>query len=227
MKTGHSVASSKHGSGFYGPYRCISGILRQAPKGVPGRTKTPPGHLVDQPIGAWGLRSYELIASSPREPDPWVSVGGRGELVVRLDLVHKEVPATGPLRLARLDVRYRSSEPHACSITLTGYGSHVSRTLSKFPWATWLAVADTVRRTLARAGGDSAVRRPDRKRPGRAGHGDDLYRSVARRYSELQRAESRAPTQTIAEEYGCARNTAAGWVRRARAKGFLPPVSRG
>ena len=147
--------------------------------------------------------------------------------VVRLELAHKEVPAAGSARHVWLVVRYGSSESHAYSITLAaGYGSDARRTLSRFPLATWLAVADTVRRNLDDAGDGSPARRPDSRRPGRAGHGDAFHREVARRARELWDAGSRKATQTIAEEAGVSRNTAAGWVRRAREKGFLPRLDR-
>ncbi len=196
------------------------------PKGVPGRTNTPPGHLVGQRIGAWTLRSYEFIGPSRCQPDPMVEVGGSGrEVAVRLDLVHHAVPVTGPLRMAKLAVRYRATESHAYSVTL--YGSEVRRSLGRFPWTTWLAVADTVRRTYDTAARDaSPAKGPVRSRPGRAGHGDAFYRDVALRYRDLRSAGSAKPTQTIADERGVPRNTAAGWVRGARERGFLRPISR-
>jgi hypothetical protein len=156
-----------------------------------------------------------------------VTLGGPGgEVVVRLDLVHREVPVTGPVRMAKLVVRYQSPESHAYSVTLVGYGSDVRRTLSRFPWATWLAVANTVRRNLDNGGDGSPAKRPDRGRPGRAGHGNTFYSDVARRYLELRDAGSRKATQTIADEAGVPRNTAAGWIRRAREKGFLLRIYR-
>jgi hypothetical protein len=178
------------------------------PTGAQGRTERRLGHLIGERIGAWTLRTWDL-------PDPSAS----GATLVRLDLVRGEVSVTGPLRLARLHVRYRSSEPHAYSVTLTGYGADVRRTLSRFPLATWLAVADTVRRNLGSDEDASLAHRPDRKRPGRAGHSDAFYGYVARRYLEL--AGDSAPTKALAAEYDVHRNTAAGWVRRAREKGFL------
>lgn len=157
-----------------------------------------------------------------------VEIGGpRREVAVRLDLVHHWVPVTGPLRLAKLVVRYRATESDAYSVTLAPYGSEVRRSLSRFPLTTWLAVADTVRRTYDTGARDSSpVKGPDRRRPGRGRHGDDFYRDVARRYRDLQRAGSAKPTQTIADEAGVPRNTAAGWVRGARERGFLRPISR-
>ena len=198
------------------------------PKGVPGRTNTPPGHLVGQRLGAWTLRSFEFIGPSRCQPDPMVEVGGRGrEVAVRLDMVHHWVPVTGRLRVAKLVVRYRATEAHAYSVTLAGDGSEVRRSLSRFPLTTWLVVADTVRRCYDTAARDaSPAKGPDRGRPGRAGHGDAFYRDVARRYRDLRGAGSAKPTLTIADEFGVPRNTAAGWIRRAREQGFLRPISR-
>lgn len=218
-------------TGTRGSFAAVAVAFRYAPevpKGIPGLTNTPPGHLVGQSIGAWTLRSYDFIGPSRFQPDPMAGVGGDGsEAAVRLDLAHHAVPVSGPLRLAKLVVRFRSSESHACSVTLAPYGSDVRRSLSRFPLATWLAVADTVRRSYDTAARDgSPTKGPDRSRPGRAGHGDAFYRDVARRYRDLQGADSAKPTQTIAEEAGVSRNTAAGWVRRAREQGFLPRIYR-
>ena len=198
------------------------------PKGVRGRTNTPPGHLVGQRLGAWTLRSYEFIGPSSYQPDPLAELGAGGRRVaVRLHLVHDPVPGTAPVRRATLVARYWATASHSHSVTLAGCGSEVRRSLSRFPLSTWLAVADTVRRTYDTAARDSSpVKGPARRRPGRAGHGDAFYRDVALRYRDLQSAGSAKPTQTIAEERGVPRNTAAGWVRGARERGFLRRVSR-
>jgi hypothetical protein len=118
-------------------------------------------------------------------------------------------------------------------------------TLSRFPWARWLAVADAAGRYAGPADGDSLVfdpldaaveavregRRPPRSqgegKPGRRGHPDRHYADVAQRYVELRGKGVRNPTATIAEERSVNRNTVAGWLRGARKRGFLPTARPG
>ncbi len=65
------------------------------------------------------------------------------------------------------------------------------------------------------------------RRPGRRGHPDEHYRRVAQRYLELRLAGASNPTTTIAKEHFVSRDTAAGWVRGARERGFLSAARRG
>jgi hypothetical protein len=72
------------------------------------------------------------------------------------------------------------------------------------------------------------------KRPGRRGHPDEHYREVADFYRERRRQGSISPTRDVAinpkwtwAPAHVTRNTAAGWVRVAREKGFLARAHRG
>lgn len=117
----------------------------------------------------------------------------------------------------------------------------------RFAWSRWLGVTDAV----ARHPSDSSWTQPGaepptpagslhralfaelgyrvnlRGRPGRRGHPEDFYRDIADRYRQLTIRGVRNPTKTIAEERKYSRNTVAGWVRRARQLGYLPPARRG
>ncbi len=122
--------------------------------------------------------------------------------------------------------------------------------LKRFGWSRWLTVADAIARTGGDVGhpswrseefGDPAtvsgkmtralyaehgIAVPQR-RPGRKGHGPEFYRGVANRYTELRAKGVRSPTQQIAAESFKSRDTVAGWVKKARKLGFLPPARRG
>lgn len=64
-------------------------------------------------------------------------------------------------------------------------------------------------------------------RPGRRGHEHAFYERIARRYVELRSQGERAPTKRIANEEFVSRDTAAGWIRRARELQLLPPGRKG
>ena len=137
---------------------------------------------------------------------------------------------------AELYVRYEQDEQgnptNVAEVALVGSGLTPSR-LQRFGWRRWMDVADA----LARSGGKdhSKVRSAIRKdrglplgRPGRAGHDRSHYERVAQRYEQLRQAGNVSnPTAKIAEEWNYSRNTVAGWVRRCRELGLLPPGRRG
>lgn len=122
--------------------------------------------------------------------------------------------------------------------------------IRRFAWARWLDVADVIVRLpdserdpswfqpeplAGTAGGklkraiyaEAGVKINMRGRPGRKGHPREFYEVIAKRYRELLEQGVRSPTKTIAQEYRYSRDTAAGWVRRARELGFLPPARKG
>lgn len=120
--------------------------------------------------------------------------------------------------------------------------------LQRFPWARWLAVAESATRlppsvalhdlwdTPQSAQLDAAVdsaaagNRPPRGsggRPGRRGHPDPFYANIAARYVELRSQGSTNPTAQIARERHANRNTVAGWLRGARQRRYLPPARPG
>ena len=119
-----------------------------------------------------------------------------------------------PTEWAQLEVRWQNlGDPHPLSVALVslpaflgnGEGAAVGpKMLARFPWATWLTVADAAARSLfaadpeplelmyapGGADGTNLRRRVNRqatapaKHPGRAGHDDEHYLGVAERYRE-------------------------------------------
>lgn len=65
------------------------------------------------------------------------------------------------------------------------------------------------------------------RRPGRKGHDESHYRRVADAYEALIATGEPAPNKRMAEDWGYSRNTVAGWVRKARQLGYLPPARQG
>lgn len=65
------------------------------------------------------------------------------------------------------------------------------------------------------------------QKPGRRGHPDSFYANIAAEYQEHLADGKHKPTALVAEAHGVSRNTAAGWIRNARNKGFLPPANPG
>ncbi|MBV8980397.1 MAG: helix-turn-helix domain-containing protein [Acidimicrobiia bacterium] len=107
--------------------------------------------------------------------------------------------------------------------------------LHRLAWEHWLTAADAFART---GGADvehlaKAIRLAAKApgRPGRRGHDPNFLPSVAERYLQLRAraddASARAPVVAIAKEHNVARNTAAGWVKRCRELGYLPPARPG
>jgi hypothetical protein len=155
------------------------------------------------------------------------------------------VPEVLAQATAQLDVQFDARNTRAVSVTITCQDGLTPSDLQRFPWATFLAIADASNRGLH---GDpnsveswhvSDVMRAQRqgqplpklpkvaKRPGRAGHPDSFYEAVAEQYRELRSRGVTNPTKTIADKRHVARDTAAGWVRVARERGYLPPARRG
>jgi hypothetical protein len=101
--------------------------------------------------------------------------------------------------------------------------------LARFAWQHWLTNADEVHRSgpppVPSAKLSHAIKAAA-GRPGRGGHHPEFFENVARRYRDLRLGGDRAPVTTIAVEAGVPRNTAAGWVKRARERGLLPPSGR-
>jgi hypothetical protein len=117
--------------------------------------------------------------------------------------------------------------------------------LRRFPWTRMMRFADTMVRMpdpvtgaaprnpahltdvqiALRGAAPSTPPRP--RRPGRRGHSDDHYMTVAAEYQALCQDGNRSPTATLAGRHFVSRNTAAGWVREARKRGLLPPGRRG
>jgi len=123
-------------------------------------------------------------------------------------------------------------------------------TMSRFPWGTWLPIAELIARTngdvkdirwrsgdmfdphtvvgrITRASYESIGLPYETRRPGRKGNDPQLYVHVADRYKELVSLGIRNPTQTIATEMNYSRNTVAGWIRKARELGHLPRARKG
>lgn len=109
--------------------------------------------------------------------------------------------------------------------------------LRRFPWDRWLYSAEVFQRGLmedrrrvegpARPAVSSDLGPKVPKRPGRRGHPDAHYISVAKRYRELVASGVRNPTSTIAAERFVSHNTVSGWLKEARRRGYLSPSRRG
>jgi hypothetical protein len=113
--------------------------------------------------------------------------------------------------------------------------------LQRFPWATFLVIADTAQREIRPSSTSTdglqavlsaqAEHRPlpklNKKRPGRSGHPESFYMAVADRYRELRAAGITDPTKTLALQEGVNRATAAGWISQARAREYLGKAQPG
>jgi transposase len=90
----------------------------------------------------------------------------------------------------------------------------------------WAAVSAKI--SLA---AEEAIRgwKPDaaKLRRGRPGYPDEHYREIAELYSTLILAGERAPNEKIAKIKDYSPSTVAGWVKKARELGYLPPGKKG
>jgi hypothetical protein len=109
--------------------------------------------------------------------------------------------------------------------------------LQRLPWARVVRAADASQRihhaTTPSAYRDafqemaSAARGSPRRRPGRPSKGMEFYAEIAAEYLDLAQQGFNDPVKRIADRRGSSRNTVAGWVRKARGFGLLPPARRG
>lgn len=162
-------------------------------------------------------------------------------------------PVVGTLGVwfARTDPTDPRSEPariHEVSLSLID--GLTPTEIKRFAWSRWLTAADAVARTggdithpswrtvefgdpksvagMLTRGLDAENEIPlPRRRPGRKGHPEEFYEKVANRYQELRERGIRSPTATIAREMHYSRSTVAGWIKKARRLGKLPPARRG
>lgn len=128
-------------------------------------------------------------------------------------------------------------------VALVWYEGLTPTDLQRFAWARWIRVADAIARdahprlgpggfpedpvTLAHLELKGIKVVPPAKRPGRRGHSPEFYEQIAAQYRSLVLQGERAPTNRIAKEGTYSRHTVAGWVRKARELGHLPPARRG
>lgn len=238
---------------------CNPASVAVMPKGVVRLANAPAEELRGRKIGAWYFMGAELRPPHSYRPQDHGEHGWapRQDLDVTVRITLARGPGftpqsdARPTQWARLDVCFAPDATHPSSVTLIGEGVNLGpEMLRRFPWKTWLTVADAAFRqafnaptqsadinslfTPSGADGSNLRRRvnrraqaPTRSRPGRAGHDDTFYLGVAERYRELLMQGSTKPTQCIADEAVVSRSTAAGWVRTARVKGFLKPGRRG
>ncbi len=127
--------------------------------------------------------------------------------------------------LGALTVTYESPEarkPAAVKLELRDGIS--ASAMSRFAWTYWLTCADEVVRAGPMEVPDDRLAEAIKAsvgRPGRRGHPAGFHEKVARRYRDLRLRGERAPVAAIAAEAGVSRNTAAGWIKQARQRGFL------
>lgn len=112
-------------------------------------------------------------------------------------------------------------------LVITAAGGLKPSDLRRVPWRTWFALASALVRDpdVSRFyRGQEEIEVPDiedeldlvrPKHPGRRGHSDEHYATIANRYRGLTAAGRRDPTATIARENHVARPTAAGWIKQA------------
>lgn len=98
--------------------------------------------------------------------------------------------------------------------------------LARFSWVKWLTAADEFVRSgtiedPAASRELSAAMQSVVGRPGRAGHVPGFVEAIAGRYRQIRAEGDPAPVKRIAEERSVSRNTAAGWLKQARARGLL------
>jgi hypothetical protein len=131
-------------------------------------------------------------------------------------------------------------DPLPVSATVNYHGGIRPSELNRFAWTRWAAVAEaharlssryTVQRLTDLTATHTAVDRDlgiaVQGRPGRRGNPPDFYPSVADRYRALCSDGLGKPVERLARERTVSRATAAGWVREARARGYLPPARKG
>jgi hypothetical protein len=193
-----------------------------------------------------GIVLIDLDRSSNRTVGPLVSSRPpRDGVVVTREMVPAVVKRAAAEAKGELQVELDPITGRAISVGLRYADGLMPTDLQRFPWATFLALADAADRGLrADPLSDEAehlsettwaqlkgtrLRKPkkDAKRPGRRGHPPEHYLSVANRYQELRSQGMTNPTATIAMESHVSRHTVAGWVRGARDRDYLPPARPG
>ena len=158
--------------------------------------------------------SFDLVAF---DPHPWGIRLRDGDSLPQLD--------------ARLTV-YFDQDDLPASVSVEPPGALTSEFLRRFPWGRWIRTAEALWRTSEETEGLSVVQhalasqQPPR-RPGRTGYPDEHWEAVAAAYRDLAATGQKNPTALIAELWDIPRNTAAGWVRRCRGLGLLPPARPG
>lgn len=175
--------------------------------------------------------------------DTWVVVPGQGG--DDLQVVEHEGTEVWSNRAAReIRINLDADTGRATRIEINYADGLTGSDLSRLPWSKLLAAADAairrppvelmktetgevlVKDEVMETSGEalSALLGPKPKRPGRPRVPDEHYARIARRYLELRASGTTNPVAVIAKEEGAPRDTAATWVKRARAKGFLPPA---
>jgi hypothetical protein len=178
---------------------------------------------------------------TPRHPDGSISV---------IWSMGRPDGARGELR-----VWYEEDGDRVTKVELSLPDGLKPRDLARFPWATYLPIAESARRvhrydigsiefndveslelrealedtySLVRAAAGTPLPRDGAShRPGRKGHPLSHYARVAKVYLDALQRGDRNPTQRVADDATVSRSTAAGWVRGARERGYLPPGREG
>ena len=213
-------------------------------------------HLREPCISGYSSRVKRPVAVDRRlTEDGGVVLTFYGDIPLanrRRERRHRLDPTRQHPLLGSLAVWFRREDPNDSTSAPTGIdevslrlaGGVTPTDLQRFAWSRWLRVAETV----AQTGGDPSPRSttdPDPvskeitravyeehglplpvRRPGRGGHPPSHYQEIADRYKDLRLQGVRSPVRQIAAERRARPNTVAGWIRRARELGMLPPAAK-
>jgi hypothetical protein len=172
--------------------------------------------LTDKPVGppyAMGL--------------PWEAAEVEAQALVQLKIEFEPFARDGrPERITR--------------VALQPLAAMSAADFRQLPWSRLIRAAEALVAAQQRntpeawrefsAEADNATRdtsKPTYRRRGRRPHSHAHYYAIAQRYQQLCQAGDVAPVAHLAEEHNVNRSTAASWVKRSRALGFLGPARKG
>jgi hypothetical protein len=177
------------------------------------------------------------------EGNYWTGLGQDGSVVVNWSLGRPDG------RRGELQVWFEADSNQQVSAVRVSLPDGLTPSgLGRFPWARMMAIADSAHvlltpnphlgslrffdypESLRLSDAVEAARegkRPPRgsrgSRPGRRGHPDSFYQGIATEYLAMRQKGVTNPTAALGEKRHVSRSTAAGWVGRARQRGYLPP----
>lgn len=183
------------------------------------------GHVEASPVGD-DVVLLRLLTG------PWVDPA---RIVLSRGAVHQ------PYLVGEVEVRYQldgTDSPPIRSVRLDVVGEPITPAmLRRFSWTRALAAADACLRArttnsiedwrTSSAKAHALTGLPIPKQRGRPRLTTEHYQNVADLYLTFTAQGSTKPNADIAERLGVNRNTAAGWVNKARQRGMLPAARPG